>query len=214
MDFGWIKNIKDILGKHFVLSVFLMSITLFVLSNKQADFFSFELFKTTEGSAQAISLIIAILFGYYLFLSAINKVYYFIDNKIYEIKKEILSENKKHQEMGQFIEDLFNNQRATPNTGENDSSDVKLYLLILYKHNIQKFKALEIADIFQEEANERQKKETRGNVTCIPYVSKESCIKLQNLLHGYDFLHFDGEFYTVNEIVFEKLKNLESRGMI
>lgn len=210
-----LKFFLEKLTKHFWQAIFLTALTLFILAKSKTNTFNFGLFETWSGAAQALIVFLLLLSAFYLLLSLCDFVVRLIQSLWYELVKKENAKNEMYAAMAQFIENLFNAQsiRTPPVIIGANVEHLKCYLVKLYKSNIGKFKANEIADIFERDADEKQKNETKEGVFYYPMVSRNACIAIQDFLYKNNFLFFDGEFYITNDIIFKKLKELENRGM-
>lgn len=209
-----IKIFFDKLTKFFWQSIFCTSITLWLFAKYKPEIFNYQLFENKSGIAQALLTFIIILSAYYLFISILEKFYISISDFIYDIIKNSEQKAIQEQQLLSFIEALYNKQLQNP-LGYNYHKEGMFsnFLLFLYNNQIRKFKSDEIYNLCQNIADEKQK-HAENNVLYAPVLSQQQCIECQNFFNSLGFLTFDGTYYHVKNMLFEKLNELKSRGML
>lgn len=207
-----LKLLFEKLTKFFWQSIFLTSISLWCFDKYTPSIFSFKLFETKSGIAQAISTVLILLSAFYLIMSFMEKIYSLISNAIYHYKKRRSYEMNKYQKAIQFIEDLFNKDRPCPIVNYLNEFPYRFFLLRIYRKKLKKFKSDKIFNDLKQEAMERQKC-AKEHECYYSILSKQQCIELQNFYQSINLLDFDGSYYKVNKLILNKLEEVDHRGM-
>lgn len=200
--------------QYFWLSLFLSILTLLGVAHINSNFFSYKLFETHAGIAQAIIRFILVFSFYQVLLSILVFIKNTISNVIYENEKYEQEQLEIKRNKLRFIEELFAVERRLAYYHDLECNKLRAYLICIYKNNIKQFAAMDIYKIFKEEADKLQSEETREGYFHFSILLDKDCIMIQNLLTNLGFLFFNGEIYIVNDLLFAKLKELDNRGIL
>lgn len=200
--------------QYFWLSLFLSILTLLGVAHINSNFFSYKLFETNVEIAQAIIRFLLAFSFYQILLPFLVFIKNAIGNIIYENEKYEQEQLEIKRNKSCFIEELFSVERSPIYYNNIECHKLRTYLIYLYKGNLKQFAAMDIYKLFEKEADEKQRQRTSENYYYIPVLSEKDCIIVQNLLTKFGLLFFNGKIYTVDDLLFAKLKELDNRGIL